>query len=115
MNGFTKINEWLAIKVTAGVGTMSCTYIFAMLTLPALPNAVNDMSHGNPGTLVTWVTQTFIQLVLLPIILVGQKLMAEHHKKMMASHAELHAKVDALHAVVSNLKATPKTPAPKVV
>ncbi|TMF48365.1 MAG: DUF1003 domain-containing protein [Chloroflexi bacterium] len=72
-NPITRFNTWLAIKVTNAVGTMWCAYAFAALALVSLPAAI--ASH-NPVILVSWVSQTFLQLVLLSIIIVGQNVQA---------------------------------------
>ncbi len=55
------------------VGTMWCAYAFAALALISLPQAIS--SH-NAVTLVSWVSQTFLQLVLLSVIIVGQNVLA---------------------------------------
>ena len=68
----TGFNSWLAIKITSGVGTMWCAYAFAVIALVSLPDAV----HGGRATLIAWVAQTFVQLVLLSIIMVGQQISA---------------------------------------
>ena len=65
-------NGWLAITITNGVGTMWCAYAFTALALISLPTAI----AGGTGPLVSWVAQTFLQLVLLSIIMVGQKVAA---------------------------------------
>ncbi|MEO5808946.1 MAG: hypothetical protein ABIR51_02545 [Sphingomicrobium sp.] len=65
-------NGWLAVKITAIVGTMWCAYAFTVLALISLPEAIK----GGTGTLVAWIAQTFLQLVLLSIIMVGQKVAA---------------------------------------
>lgn len=72
-NPIARFNTWLAVKVTNGVGTMWCAYAFAGLALISLPAAV---ASGNPVVLVSWVSQTFLQLVLLSIIIVGQNVQA---------------------------------------
>jgi hypothetical protein len=72
-NPLTRFNTWLAIKVTNGVGTMWCAYAFAALALISLPAAITS---GNPVTIVSWISQTFLQLVLLSIIIVGQNVLA---------------------------------------
>ena len=72
-NPITRFNRWLAVKVTNGVGTMWCAYAFAALALISLPAAITS---GNPVTLVSWISQTFLQLVLLSIIIVGQNVLA---------------------------------------
>src|SRR6266567_1682742 len=72
-NLITRFNRWLAVKVTNGVGTMWCAYAFAALAIVSLPAAI--LSH-NPVILVSWISQTFLQLVLLSIIIVGQNVQA---------------------------------------
>ncbi len=68
-----RFNSWFAVKITNGVGTMWCAYAFAALALVSLPSAVR--SH-NAVTLVSWISQTFLQLVLLSVIIVGQNVLA---------------------------------------
>src|SRR5438309_5901195 len=65
----TLFNDWLAISITRVVGTMWCAYAFAGLALVSLPAAI----RGGTATLIAWIAQTFLQLVLLSIIMVGQK------------------------------------------
>jgi hypothetical protein len=72
-NPITRFNTWLAVKVTSGVGTMWCAYAFGALALVSLPAAITS---GNPVVLVSWISQTFLQLVLLSIIIVGQNVLA---------------------------------------
>ena len=68
-----RFNAWFAVKVTTGVGTMWCAYAFAAIALISLPQAIK--SH-DAVTLVSWVSQTFLQLVLLSVIIVGQNVLA---------------------------------------
>ncbi len=72
-NPFTRFNTWLAIRVTNSVGTMWCAYAFGALALVSLPAAITS---GNPIVIVSWISQTFLQLVLLSIIIVGQNVLA---------------------------------------
>jgi hypothetical protein len=72
-NAITRFNRWLAVKVTSGVGTMWCAYAFAALALVSLPAAILS---GNAVVIVSWISQTFLQLVLLSIIIVGQNVLA---------------------------------------
>ena len=72
-NPITRFNTWLAVKVTQSVGTVWCAYAFAALALVSLPAAI---ASGNPVVLVSWISQTFLQLVLLSIIIVGQNVLA---------------------------------------
>ena len=66
-------NTWVAVKVTKSVGSMWCAYVFALIALISLPSAI---SSGNSIIIVGWIAQTFLQLVLLPIIIVGQNVQA---------------------------------------
>jgi hypothetical protein len=70
---YAKSNAAVAVLITKCVGTMWCAYAFAALSLVSLPAAIRS---GNPVTLVSWVSQTFLQLVLLSIIIVGQNILA---------------------------------------
>ena len=65
-------NASLAVKITAAVGTMWCAYIFAVIALISLPDAIRA---GRPA-IIAWIAQTFLQLVLLSIIIVGQNVQA---------------------------------------
>jgi hypothetical protein len=65
-------NAKLAVLITSGVGTMACAYLFAAITLARLPAAIAGGLTGANGVIV-WFAQTFLQLVLLSIILVGQR------------------------------------------
>jgi hypothetical protein len=51
---------------------MWCAYAFACLALISLPAAIG----GGTAALIAWIAQTFLQLVLLSIIMVGQKVVA---------------------------------------
>jgi hypothetical protein len=72
------LNGRIAILVTGVVGTMWCAYAFALLALVALPSAIKS---GDPLQLVQWISQTFIQLVLLSVIIVGQNIQSRASDK----------------------------------
>ena len=65
-------NGRLATLITNMVSTMWCAYLFALIALISLPAAI----EGGTATIVSWVAQTFLQLVLLSVIMVGQKVAA---------------------------------------
>jgi hypothetical protein len=67
-----RFNTALSVKITKAVGTMWCAYAFALLAFVSLPSAIRSR---NPVTLVSWISQTFLQLVLLSIIIVGQNVL----------------------------------------
>ncbi len=62
-------NAKVAVLITQGVGTMACAYLFALLALISLPDAIN----AGKASLISWIAQTFLQLVLLAVIMVGQR------------------------------------------
>lgn len=64
-----RFNARLAAGITRRVGTMWTAYLFTTLSLVSAPAAFR--TH-DPIIIVGWVAQTFLQLVLLPIIIVGQ-------------------------------------------
>jgi len=68
------INGKLGLFITTIVGTMWAAYLFTLLALISLPAAVNT---GNQIIIVAWIAQTFLQLVLLPIIIVGQNIQSK--------------------------------------
>jgi len=72
-------NNRLAVSITNIVGTMWCAYAFAILALISLPEALKS----GTSALVAWVAQTFLQLVLLSIIMVGQKVAAEKSDRQL--------------------------------
>ena len=67
------INGKIGVFITAVVGTMWAAYLFTLLALVSLPAAIQ--SHDRI-VIVAWVAQTFLQLVLLPVIIVGQNVQA---------------------------------------
>ncbi len=93
-----RINTRVAVGITKLVGSMWCAYIFALLALISLPAAILSR---DPIIIVGWIAQTFLQLVLLPIIIVGQNVQAavsdaraeSDHQTLLAIHtltAEVH-------------------------
>ncbi len=65
-------NGRLALLITKAVGSMWMAYAFTAFDLLSLPAALKSGIQA----IVSWVAQTFLQLVLLSIIMVGQNLQA---------------------------------------
>jgi hypothetical protein len=76
VSGIGWLNNHLALWITKGVGTMWAAYIFVLIALVSLPQAAAAFLNGDTVTGVTWLSQSFLQLVLLPILLVGQRVIA---------------------------------------
>lgn len=68
------VNKKIALLITKKVGTMGCAYLFVVVALISFPEAI--LSH-DPLKIVSWIAQTFLQLVLLPIIIVGQNIQGQ--------------------------------------
>jgi len=68
------VNGRIALTLTKLVGSMWCAYVFAALALVALPAALES---GSVLALVQWISQTFIQLVMLSVIMVGQNILGQ--------------------------------------
>jgi hypothetical protein len=104
-----KINGKIGLRITLVVGTMWAAYVFALLALVSLP-AILDLTGwiGHPFpkwmlnagmiALVAWIAQTFLQLILLPIIIVGQNIQAA------ASDGRAQATFDDASAVLEEAK-----------
>ncbi len=93
-----RFNTRVAVAITTSVGSMWCAYVFALLALISLPAAI---ASGSAIIIVGWIAQTFLQLVLLPIIIVGQTVQAaasdaraeSDHETLLAIHtltSEVH-------------------------
>lgn len=67
-----RFNSALAVVVTRAVGSMWCAYLFGLIALVGLPGALQLGTIG----IVQWIAQTFLQLVLLSVIIVGQNIQA---------------------------------------
>ena len=108
------INTWIAVHVTKGVGSMWAAYAFGLLALISLPAAI--ASHDTI-IIVAWIAQTFLQLVLLPIILVGQNVIQTandaradaDHRTLTAIHrltVEVHAINETQTMILRELEGT---------
>lgn len=73
-----RFNNRVASLITTGVGTMWAAYVFAAIALVSLPDAIRAFQEGNMVVAVGWLSTSFLQLVLLPIIIVGQNVISAH-------------------------------------
>lgn len=110
------VNAKIAVLITEAVGTMAMAYAFSLLALLSLPAILTEAHWVAAGTfpsslvapglilVISWLAQTFIQLVLLAVIMVGQSVQARaadarsvatyRDTELLIKHAE--ATVDAL-------------------
>lgn len=102
MSLVTKINDFVAAQTTLLMSTMWCVYVFLAwslipLAFPHLQNVVFYVSGG------------VIQLVALPLIMVGQNVISrsaearaqQDHETLMAEFEEIKAMHQELHLVLA--------------
>ena len=101
--GKLTLNERIGLIITKSVGTMWAAYAFFGLSLVSLPAAI--ASH-NTIVMVAWVAQTFLQLVLLPIIIVGQNIQAKaSDERAIATYEDAGAILEEAKEIQSHLSA----------
>jgi hypothetical protein len=123
-NPIIRFNARLGLGITLVVGTMWCAYLFTVIALVSVQSA---FSTGNVITIVAWVAQTFLQLVLLPIIIVGQNIQAKAADKRAedtyhdadavlheVTHIQMHLKAqdDQIMAILDRVKSLPGAAGP---
>lgn len=102
ISGLRLFNNHLALKITNLVGSMWSAYLFALLSLMSLPAILvlisphlrNNFPHWiiatSVITLIAWISQNFLQLVLLPVIMVGQNVIqGQQEAKAETDHKTL--------------------------
>ena len=91
-----RFNSWLAVHITSAVGTMWAAYLFVLIAFVSLPQALHSFLNGNTYEGIAWLSQSFLQLVLLPIIIVGQNVISA----IQDARAEAdHITLTTLHAI----------------
>lgn len=87
-----RLNKRLAVLITKSVGTMWAAYLFFFIAMVSAPQAWTAFKNGDMVTGVSWVSQSLLQLVLLPIIIVGQNVIsASQDARSEADHLTLTA------------------------
>jgi hypothetical protein len=83
---YQRFNKTVALWLTNNVGTMTCYWVFSVIALVSLPAVLAGVSHAFFGffpswttkaalvALIAWVSSNYLQLTLLPAIMVGQNL-----------------------------------------
>jgi|SRR5579859_2931522 len=95
-NAASRFNSKVAVLITRGVGTMWAAYVFVLIALVSLPQALAAFLAGDTVTGITWLSQSFLQLVLLPVIMVGQQVISAAQD--MRAEAD-HETLTALHTI----------------
>jgi hypothetical protein len=71
-NPIGRLNAKVGLRITVIVGTMWAAYVFAAIAFISLPDNVHSTQ-----LLILWISSSFLQLVLLPVIIVGQNIQAK--------------------------------------
>ena len=96
-------NGRIGLFITTVVGTMWAAYLFTALALVSLPSAIR--SH-DLIIIVAWTAQTFLQLVLLPIIIVGQNVQARAaDRRAEQTYDDVEAVLDECRQLRAHLQA----------
>jgi hypothetical protein len=94
-------NDRIGLGITKRVGTMWAAYLFLAIALVSLPAAIMS---GDPIVIVGWVAQTFLQLVLLPVIIVGQNIQAAAaEKRAIATYEDATAILEEARKIQEHL------------
>lgn len=97
------INGKIGVIITSVVGTMWAAYLFTLLAVVSLPSAIR--SHDKI-IIISWIAQTFLQLVLLPVIIVGQNVQARTaDKRAQQTYADAEAILHECLQLQAHLKA----------
>ena len=99
----------MALRITSFVSSMWCAYLFAIIALISLPAAIRT---GDTLVIVAWVAQTFLQLVLLSIIMVGQGVASaavdqkinETHETVLIELAEVKEMAAEIHTILKDVE-----------
>jgi uncharacterized membrane protein len=91
-----RFNSAVGLRITVLVGTMWAAYIFAIVALISLPSNIHSTQ-----LFILWLSSSFLQLVLLPIIIVGQNIQARAADARAAKTFEdvLDARTKVEHAI----------------
>jgi len=129
-----RFNSRVALLITVAVGSMWCAYLFTLLAFVSFPSAIKT---GDNIVIVSWIAQTFLQLVLLPVIIVGQNIQGAASDKraeqtyndaqaildeavqiqqhLSAQDVQLQAQAQRLEEIIARLQQTYPTALPETV
>ena len=98
-----RFNSKVGLTITVIVGTMWCAYLFTVIALISAPSAFKS---GNATIIIAWVSSNFLQLILLPIIIVGQNIQsAAADKRAEATYKDADAVLHTALQIQQHLEA----------
>jgi hypothetical protein len=121
-NPIGRLNAKVGLRITVIVGTMWAAYVFAAIAFISLPDNIHSTQ-----LLILWISSSFLQLVLLPVIIVGQNIQAKAADKRSEAtyndaaavleeakqiQAHLLAQDDAISRILASVASSGGPPAP---
>jgi len=101
------LNGRIGLLITIVIGSMWCAYVFMGLALVSFKSAITS---GDPVVIVAWISQTFLQLVLLPIIIVGQNIQGRAaDKRAVQTYQDAEAVLHECLQIQDHLKSQDET------
>jgi membrane protein implicated in regulation of membrane protease activity len=92
-----KLNDSIAAALTLAIGTMWCVYLFVAV-------AVVPYFAPSWSTAIQYISSAFLQLVFLPLIMVGQSVLGrETEKRARQDHEVLLAQFEEMKAMHRDL------------
>ena len=102
-----KFNDWLAGRISGIVATMWCFYVFNLLSVPAV---VQAFQTHNFIVIINAVSSNWLQLVLLPAIMVYQKRQGDKfERRAEKDHDMIRAELTSLKCIHEDIRADLKT------
>lgn len=90
-----KFNDWVALNLTLGMSSIWCVYGFFLI-------AIAPLFAPSLETFCIYLSTTIIQLVALPAILVGSKLLSQSSDQQAAEdHAAVMELVTDIHHIMT--------------
>jgi hypothetical protein len=85
-------NERIGVWVTSHIGTMYCAYLFAIIGIGSLVGVVTN--NATLALMFGAVSSYFLQLVLLPVIMVGTNVQSKHDQIKADIQFELEKRME---------------------
>ncbi len=90
-----EVNQRAAVWLTKHTGTMTCAYIFAGIGIGSLVGVFTNNTFL--AALFGSISSYFLQLVLLPVLSVGQNVLSRHAE--IQADEQYHATIRTLHDI----------------
>lgn len=84
-------NERIGVWVTNHVGTMECAYLFIIMGVAAL---IGALTNWELGLICGLASSQVIQLVLLPVIMVGTQVQSKHDQIRADLQFEMEQRIE---------------------